>query len=154
MLGWFRLDLAHARFVDYTKYITSHAIPSNLFLPVERLLLAVGYASLVMLLLQTSIMKWVGQALAATGRMAFTNYLLQTIICTLFFYGYGFGYFGRFSFTKLYFIVAEIWLVQIVFSILWLRYYRYGPLEWLWRRLVYQKHFSNKKPQQENTQSI
>ena len=154
MLGWFRLDLAHARFVDYTKYITSHAIPSNLFLPVERLLLAVGYASLVMLLLQTSIMKWVGQALAATGRMAFTNYLLQTIICTLFFYGYGFGYFGRFSFTKLYFVVAEIWLVQIVFSVLWLRYYQYGPLEWLWRRLVYQKYFSNKKSQQENTQSI
>jgi uncharacterized protein len=77
--------------------------------------------------------------------MAFTNYLMQTIICTLFFYGYGFGYFGRLSLPQLYFFVAEIWLVQTVFSVVWLRYYEYGPVEWLWRWLIYGKRFPNNK---------
>jgi uncharacterized protein len=151
MLGWLRLEFTHDKLADYVKYITGHVIPPNLFFPIERLLLAIGYASLVMLLLQTSWMKWMGRGLAATGKMAFTNYFLQTIICTLIFYGYGFGYFGRRTLPELYFIVAEIWLIQIVFSIMWLRFYEYGPVEWLWRRLVYRKHFSNKKKQVQTT---
>ena len=145
MLGWLRLEYIHTKLVDYVKYIDHHAIPPNIFLPFERLLLAVGYASLAMLLLQINFMNWIGKTLAATGQMAFTNYFMQTIICTLFFYGYGFGYFGRQSFPRLYFVVAEIWLVQIVFSVIWLRHYKHGPVEWLWRRLVYRKHFSNKR---------
>lgn len=145
MLGWFRLEFTHTKFIDYVKYINGHAIPPNLFFPVERLLLATGYASLVMLLLQANRMPWLDRALSATGQMAFTNYFMQTILCTLFFYGYGFGYFGRLSLTKLYFVVAEIGLIQIVFSVIWLRYYKYGPVEWLWRRLVNRKYFSNKK---------
>jgi uncharacterized protein len=145
MLGWFRLEFTHTKFIDYVKYINGHAIPPNFFFPVERLLLATGYASLVMLLLQANRMPWLGRALSATGQMAFTNYFIQTILCTLFFYGYGFGYFGRLSLTKLYFVVAEIALIQIVFSVIWLRYYKYGPVEWLWRRLVNRKYFSNKK---------
>ena len=149
MLGWLRLEFTHDKLVDYVKYLTGHVIPPNLFFPIERLLLAIGYSSLVMLLLQTSWMKWIGRALAATGKMAFTNYFLQTIICTLIFYGYGFGYFGRRTLPELYFIVAEIWLVQIVFSVIWLRHYEYGPVEWLWRRLVYRKHFSNRKKQEQ-----
>jgi uncharacterized protein len=148
MLGWLRLEYTHTRLIDYVKYINGHAIPPNLFFPVERLLLATGYASLVMLLLQLNRMTWLGRALSATGQMAFTNYFMQTIICTLFFYGYGFGYFGRLSLTKLYFVVAEIGLIQIVFSVIWLRYYKHGPVEWLWRRLVNRKHFSNKKTEQ------
>ncbi len=145
MLGWLRIEYAHIKIVDYVKYMKGHVIPPNQLFPVERLLLATGYASLVMLLLRLNIMRWLGRALSATWQMAFTNYFIQTIFCTLFFYGYGFGYFGRLSLTRLYFFVAEVWLIQMVFSVIWLRYYKYGPVEWLWRRLINGKYFSNKK---------
>jgi uncharacterized protein len=133
------------RVVDYEKYVAGHALPANLLFPVERLLLATGYAALVMFLIRINILKWLWGALSAVGKMAFTNYFMQTIVCTLFFYGYGFGYFGRLSQAQLYFLVAEIWLVQTVFSIIWLRYYNHGPVEWLWRCLIYRKRFPNKK---------
>ena len=145
LLAWFRLHYGNAKLIDYEKYITGNALPPNQFFPIERLLMATGYASLVILLLRLQILQWLWRALAAVGRMAFTNYLMQTIICTLFFYGYGFGYFGRLSQTELYFLVAEIWLVQTVFSVMWLRYYNYGPVEWLWRWLTYGKRFPNNK---------
>lgn len=144
-LGWLRLDLQHAKHVDYVKYLGKKAIPPMQFFPIERLFMALGYASLVMLLLRMKLLQWLWHALAATGRLAFTNYFMQTIICTLFFYGYGFGYFGRLSQMELYFFVAELWMVQIVFSVVWVRYYQYGPVEWLWRCLVHLKRFPNKK---------
>jgi uncharacterized protein len=92
-----------------------------------------------------NLFNWLWEALAATGRIAFTNYMIQSIICSFFFYGYGFGYFGRLNQWELYFMVAEIALVQIVFSVFWMRYYRMGPLEWLWRCLVYRKWLPIKK---------
>lgn len=144
-LAWYRLHYGNAKLIDYEKYIAGHALPPNQFFPVERLLMATGYASLVMLLLRLQILQWLWRALAAVGRMAFTNYLMQTIICTLFFYGYGFGYFGRLSLVQLYLFVVEIWLAQTVFSVMWLRYYNYGPVEWLWRWLTYGKRFPNNK---------
>jgi uncharacterized protein len=143
-LGWLRLDLQYSKHVDYIKYLSNKAISPMQFFPLERLLMALGYASLLMLLIRIKLLHWLWKALAATGRLALTNYLMQTILCTFFFYGYGFGYFGRLSQTQLYFFVAEIWIIQMVFSVFWLRYYQYGPVEWLWRCLVYRKRFSNK----------
>ena len=145
LLGWLRLDLQYSKHVDYIKYLSNKAISPTQFFPFERLLMALGYASLLMLLIRIKLLHWLWEAFAATGRLALSNYLMQTILCTLFFYGYGFGYFGRLSLTQLYFFVAEIWIIQLVFSVFWLRFYQYGPVEWLWRCLVYQKRFSNKK---------
>jgi uncharacterized protein len=145
LLACWRLDLNHAKLVDYVKYINKKAIPPNQFFPIERAALAVGYASLIMLLIRIKLMNWLWDALAATGKMAFTNYLMQTIICTLFFYGYAFGYYGRLSLAELYFFVAEVWLVQIIYSVFWLRYFEYGPLEWVWRCLVHGKKLPIKK---------
>lgn len=138
-LAWLRVDLMNTKIVDYAKYIDKKPVPPNQFVPIERFLLATGYASLIMLLLRAKFMSWLGQTLAAVGRLAFSNYIMQSLICTFFFYGYGFGFFGRLSQVELYLFVLEIWLIQIVFSIFWLRYYRMGPLEWLWRCLVYRK---------------
>ncbi|MGB3155506.1 MAG: DUF418 domain-containing protein [Chitinophagaceae bacterium] len=138
-LAWFRIHMNDIRIADYEKYIQKRAIPYDQFFPIERILMATGYASLVIWLLRMNILKWLWRALAATGRMAFTNYILQSVICTFIFYGYGFGYFGRLSQLELYFIVAEITLVQVVFSVFWMRYYTMGPLEWLWRCLIYRK---------------
>ena len=143
--AWFRLHYGNAKLIDYEKYIVGYALPPNQFFPIERLLMATGYASLLMLLLRLKVLQWLWKAMAAVGRMAFSNYFLQTIVCTLFFYGYGMGYFGRLSQKELYFFVAELWLVQIVFSVIWLRYFNYGPVEWLWRWLTYGKRFPNNK---------
>jgi uncharacterized protein len=145
-LAWLRVHWQCIKLVDYANYIDKRAIPYNQFYPLERILMATGYASLILWLLRMKIFNWVWKALAAVGRMALTNYISQTIICTFFFYGYGFGYFGRLQQWELYFMVAEIALVQIVFSVFWLRYYNTGPLEWLWHCLVYRKWLPNKKP--------
>ena len=144
-LAWFRVRFNDARLADYAKYIDKNTIPYDQFFPLERILLATGYASLVLSLLRLKLINWFWSALAATGRMALTNYIMQSVICTFIFYGYGFGYFGRLTQCELYFIVAEIALVQIIFSVFWLRYYNTGPLEWLWRCLTCRKWMPIKK---------
>ncbi|MEX0887597.1 MAG: DUF418 domain-containing protein [Phycisphaeraceae bacterium] len=77
--------------------------------------------------------------LAAVGRMALTNYLMQTIICTFIFYGHGLGYFGQVERTGQLAVVLLIWAAQLTWSPLWLRRYNYGPMEWLWRALTYRR---------------
>lgn len=146
-LTWFRINNNCIRMADYAKYIEKHSLPYDQFFPVEKIFLATGYASLIMWLLRIKIFSWIWHGFAAVGRMSITNYLMQSVICAFFFYGYGFGYFGRLNQWELYFMVAEIALVQVVFSVLWLRYYNMGPVEWLLRCLIYRKRFPFKKQQ-------
>lgn len=75
--------------------------------------------------------------LAAVGRMAFTNYIAQTLICTSVFYGHGLGLFGSAERWQQSLIAGAVWAVQLWWSPLWLRHFRHGPLEWLWRTLTY-----------------
>ena len=71
--------------------------------------------------------------------MAFSNYIMHTLICTTLFYGHGFGWFGRLQRYELYVIVAAIWNFQLIVSPIWLRVYRFGPPEWCGRSLTYWK---------------
>ncbi len=71
--------------------------------------------------------------------MALTNYLLQTLICTSIFYGHGLGLFGSFSRVQQILTVVAVWAVSLLLSPLWLRFFRFGPFEWLWRSLAYWK---------------
>ena len=82
-----------------------------------------------------TLMRW----LAATGRMALTNYLAQSVICMLLFTGVGLGWYGRLARHELYYVVAAIWALQLLWSPWWLRRFQYGPAEWLWRSLTYQR---------------
>ncbi len=116
----------------------------------RRLLLALGHLSLIMLVYKYRIVPWLMKALARVGQMAFSNYLMQTIICTLIFYGYGLRWYGELERYQLYIIMAGIWLFQISFSNLWLQYFRFGPFEWLWRSLTYWKRQPMKKTVEEN----
>jgi len=77
------------------------------------------------------------KALSAVGRTAFSNYLLQTLLATSVFYGHGLGLFGSVTRVKALAIAVAIWAVQIPLSALWLRYFRFGPMEWVWRVLTY-----------------
>jgi uncharacterized protein len=74
---------------------------------------------------------------AAIGRMALTNYLLQSIVLGCIFYGYGFGLLGRIGSAVAASIGMAIYSAQVQLSRLWLRYFRFGPFEWLWRSLAY-----------------
>lgn len=73
------------------------------------------------------------------GQMALTNYILTSILCVFYFYGYGLKQYGRLEFFQLYYVVDAVWIVLLGFSTVWLRYFQFGPLEWLWRSLTYWK---------------
>ncbi len=103
------------------------------------ILVALGWVGAVMLACQAPALGLITRPLAATGRMALTNYLMQTIICTTIFYGHGFGYFGSFSRVEQLLTVVAVWVFQLVVSPIWLRYFQFGPFEWLWRSLTYLK---------------
>ena len=79
---------------------------------------------------------------APLGRMAMTNYLMQTVLCVTIFYGYGYGLFGRFGAFYSTLIALGILVFQTLYSNLWLRYFEFGPMEWIWRQLTYKKRFS------------
>lgn len=100
-------------------------------------LVSLGYIGGVMLVCrQTQLARWT-MPLAAVGQMALTNYLMQSIICTLFFYGHGFGYFGYLTRGQQLGFVVGVWVFQLVVSPLWLTYFRFGPAEWIWRAMTY-----------------
>jgi uncharacterized protein len=98
---------------------------------------SLGWIGAVMLLCRSGMLAWLRSRLAAVGRLAFSNYILQSLICTTIFYGHGFGLFGEVERVGQIAIVAGIWLFQLLVSPLWLRRFRFGPLEWLWRSLTY-----------------
>ncbi len=100
---------------------------------------ALGHVSLVMIIVKSGAMTWLTRRLAAMGRMALTNYLMQSILMGLLFYGIGLGLFGRINRFGLIWIVIGTWLLQLIISPLWQKYYRFGPVEWLWRTLTYFK---------------
>lgn len=98
---------------------------------------SLGYIALTMLIWQASRGARAVRTLAAVGRMALTNYLLQTLICTTIFYGHGLALFARVDRVGQLGIVLGVWAVCLSVSSWWLRRYRYGPMEWLWRALTY-----------------
>jgi uncharacterized protein len=69
--------------------------------------------------------------------MAFSNYLLHSVTASALFLGWGFGLAGRFDYAAQLLIVIAIWIVQLIVSPIWLRSFRFGPAEWLWRTLTY-----------------
>lgn len=76
-------------------------------------------------------------AIVDTGRMALTNYILQSIVCGMIFYGYGLGKFNQYSRSELLMVVVLIWTFQLGVSWIWMRKFTHGPLEKLWRKLTY-----------------
>jgi uncharacterized protein len=132
--GWLGFaSMGPGGYVD--RYSSSHQV----FTEFRRILITIGHASLIMLVFRSRIVPWLMKALANVGQMAFTNYLMQSIICTFYFYGYGLGYFDKLRFHQLYFVAGAVWLFQIIFSSVWLKYFRFGPFEWVWRSLTYWK---------------
>jgi len=98
-------------------------------------LLALGYAATVGLLVVDG-RRAIGR-FAPLGRMALSNYLMQSVICVVLSYGYGFGLWWRIGAAPAMAIAAGILLLQLPLSAWWLSHFRFGPVEWVWRRLTY-----------------
>ncbi len=101
-----------------------------------RLTVALGHVGLLMLIIKGGWLRWLTSRLAAAGQMALTNYLVTSVICTLFFNGYGLGMFGRMQRYQLLYVVFGVWLAILIWSPIWLRHFRFGPMEWVWRSLT------------------
>ena len=104
-----------------------------------RLPITLGHVGTVMLVCRQGWLTGLTRRLAAVGQMALTNYISQTIICSTFFFGVGFAMFNELQRYELYYVVFAIWAFQLIVSPIWLKYFRFGPLEWLWRSLTYQQ---------------
>ncbi|GAA0206830.1 DUF418 domain-containing protein [Kangiella japonica] len=98
---------------------------------------ALGYIAVFCLWFKSNKFAAFRKRLEAVGRMAFTNYITQSIICTLIFYSHGLGLFGQLDRYQLMIIVAVIFIAQLLWSPWWLARFHFGPLEWLWRSLSY-----------------
>jgi uncharacterized protein len=101
--------------------------------------LAAVYVSGIVLLFQRPAWQRLLLVLAPVGRMALTNYLSQTVISLLFFYGFGLGFIGKLGPAALTGLPLAIFCVQVAFSHWWLARFRFGPAEWVWRSLTYGK---------------
>lgn len=105
--------------------------------------LCLFYVSAIVLLVhgnaRTASVRWRERLapLAPVGRMALSNYLLQSVVCTLIFYGYGLGLYGKLGPAITLILTLAIYRVQVGLSAWWLDRYRFGPVEWVWRSLTY-----------------
>ncbi len=102
-----------------------------------RLAVAFGYIGIVMSICKCGCLGFITATLGAVGRMALSNYLLTSIIFTFYFNGYGAGMFNRIERWRLFALVPLMWAFNLAWSSAWLRHYRFGPAEWLWRSLTY-----------------
>jgi uncharacterized protein len=106
--------------------------------------MAIAYCAIIALIVtrHKHWLKW----FAPVGRTALSNYLFQSLICIFIFYNVGLGYGGTFGYASILLIAFALFAWQIVFSTIWLRYFRFGPVEWIWRQLTYGKLIKLSKP--------
>jgi len=133
LIGW-QARVTMAAGFPYPEIFGLYALANDLLcLPV-----ALGYVSALILIGRTRIGAASLYPLACAGRMAFTNYLTQSLIMTgLFYGGRGPDWFGEMNHAALVPIVVMVWIGQLVFSTIWMSVFRYGPFEWGWRCLTY-----------------
>lgn len=105
----------------------------------DRILRSLGLFGLVMALYRVGWLNWLFAMLRPVGQMAFTNYLGQSLICSILFNGFALGLYGKLERYEIYLVTLSIWVFQIIFCNIWMRFFLYGPFEWLWRTLTYWK---------------
>jgi len=126
-----------------TRWILEHRFSalsfaqSNISYDLGRLAMTIGHLGALLLIVRWNILPWIRRAFAAVGQMAVTNYFMQSVICGIVFIG--FRQFNQLARHELYYVVFAVWALQLVISPIWLSYFRFGPVEWLWRYLTYLK---------------
>jgi len=107
--------------------------------------LAFAYISILTMAYSTNLGKKLMVGLKYVGRMSFSSYLSHTIIGIVLFYPYAFGLFNKYSLWQIELMAVGIYALQVLFAKIWLKYFDFGPLEWLWRCLTYGKLFPIRK---------
>ncbi len=105
--------------------------------------LALGIIALIATLWQKENSQRLLSIFAPVGRMAMTNYLLQTVVAIFIFYGFGFGLYGKTGPLTATMIALTVFAFQIIASSMWLRFFQFGPMEWIWRQLTYKRRLPN-----------
>jgi uncharacterized protein len=100
---------------------------------------AMAYTALLMLFSKSAALPRIKGQIASVGRLAFSNYILMTLLGTFIFYGHGLGLYGSVDRKYLILFVLAIWILMLIISPLWLRFFRFGPLERIWRSLTYRR---------------
>ncbi len=130
-------DLMLMRWLSDDQFSGVTAIASDaIHLTLLRPPVALAHAGAIILIVKTGTWPAASRRLAAIGKMAISNYIGTSILCTTVFYGFGFGWFGYLERWQLYPVVAATWIVMLVWSKRWLDHFRFGPLEWAWRSLA------------------
>ncbi|PKP51972.1 MAG: hypothetical protein CVT92_11105 [Bacteroidetes bacterium HGW-Bacteroidetes-1] len=106
---------------------------------IGRLFTTMGHVGLFMLFIKSGFLRLLQKSLAAVGKLALTNYLMHSIVTSVIFYGDGFSLFGMLERYQLYYIIAGLWIFQLIYSPIYLKYFLFGPAEWIWRSLTYGK---------------
>lgn len=141
MLGGYVVGLAVN--IAETRWILSHNFSAiafaqaNVSYDLGRLAMTVGHLGTLLLFVRSGALGLLRRAVAAVGQMAVTNYLMQSAIASVLFIGL--GWYNQLQRHELYYIVFATWALQLVLSPVWLRFFRFGPVEWLWRYLTYLK---------------
>lgn len=99
--------------------------------------IAIGYIGLIMLWCQSGRMPWLRARVTEVGQTALSCYIGQSLIATFIFYGFGLGLYGSVDYLLQLVIVVGLWVLQILVVWFWMKHFRQGPLEWLWRCLTY-----------------
>ncbi len=148
LLTWLRLsDIMHYKF-NLFEITKNKGIE---YYELSRTLRSIGLFGLLMLLFKSGWFNWLFKLMRPVGQMAFTNYLMQSLMGGLFFFGIGLGMMGKLQRYEIYLVAMAIWAIEITWSHIWLRYFRFGPLEWCWRSLTYWKKQPMRK---ENTKEV
>lgn len=127
----------------YEDHIPNTSTFKGLLFTFSKEILGVAYILLLNGIYQKYLKNVKLKVLSKIGRTALSNYIFQSIILGILFYGYGFGMFNGFSRFELLGIVVAIWIIQITCTYLWLKYHKQGPLELLWRKLTYNSFNKN-----------
>ena len=98
---------------------------------------ALANAAVILLIVRGGVLRGVTKAIANVGQMALTNYLFTSVICRFLFVWGPTHWYGYMTYYKVYYVMAGVWAFNLVFSAIWLRYFQFGPVEWLWRSLTY-----------------
>ena len=99
----------------------------------------IAIASITLLIVKAGVLPRVTRRLAAVGQMALSNYLLTSIVCKFILVWGPWKLYGRLEYYELYYVLLAVWAVNLIWSPIWLRYFEFGPAEWLWRSLTYWK---------------
>ncbi len=125
--------------LTYTYYEPVKSIGLGWFHTFPKEFLGFAYILLLNGIYQKFFKKLKFKPISTLGRMALSNYIFQSIICGLLFYGYGLGWYNQFSRFEILWVIPSIWLLQIILSYFWMSHFKQGPLEHLWRKLTYGK---------------